>query len=113
MQYCLERGMYTFSRENDDNFDQDLEEAEKNQGENSSLYISKLYSQDKTKVLDVLHIDRTNPILIECFEKMGQNATMGGCELGIVEVPDDVEYEIKTTPRGSEYVEEKHRRWYP
>ena len=55
MQYCLERGMYTFSRENDDNFDQDLEEAEKNQGENSSLYISKLYSQDKTKVLDVFY----------------------------------------------------------
>lgn len=54
---------------------------------------------------------RTDPKLVECVETLGREKASGqfAC-LKVVEVPDDVEWEI-TYHDGYEFVEEKHRRW--
>ncbi|MHA1277130.1 MAG: hypothetical protein ACTSQ8_08085 [Candidatus Helarchaeota archaeon] len=53
---------------------------------------------------------RTNPDLIECVETLGDKASDTFAELKIVEIPDDVKWEI-TEYDGLESVEECHRRW--
>ena len=55
--------------------------------------------------------DRTNPKLIECLEAIGCEAASGEmANLKIVEIPDDVEWEIEEYD-GREWVAEKHRVW--
>jgi len=55
---------------------------------------------------------RANPKLIEVVEKLGEKANGCNCELKIVEIPDDVEWQIKQDTRdGNEWVAEKHRTW--
>jgi hypothetical protein len=53
---------------------------------------------------------RTDPDLIEAIETLGKKANGLCASLGIVEVPDDVEWEIGEYD-GSEWVQELHRRW--
>ncbi len=53
---------------------------------------------------------RTDPELIEAIETLGKKANGSCASLGIVEVPDDVEWEIGEYD-GSEWVQELHRRW--
>lgn len=55
--------------------------------------------------------DRTNPKLIECIETLGHKANGTYSNLTIVEIPDDVEWEIDDYD-GLEWVSEKHRTWY-
>ena len=38
--------------------------------------------------------DRTNPKLIECVEKLGEKADGRYAKLVVVEIPDDLDYEI-------------------
>ena len=57
------------------------------------------------------HDRRTNLKLIECIETLGKKADGRFSRLAVVEIPDDVEYEI-TEYDGAEQVEEAHRRWY-
>ena len=54
--------------------------------------------------------DRTNPKLIECVEKLGEEANGELAELHIIEIPDDVKWEINDYD-GYETVEEVHRSW--
>lgn len=57
------------------------------------------------------HECRTKPELIWCIEKLGTEAASGvHASLKIVEVPDDVEWEIEEYD-GREWVAEKHRVW--
>lgn len=60
--------------------------------------------------LDLLE-DRTNPYLIQVIEEMGEKANGPFSSLKIVEIPDDVKFEI-TDYDGSEVIEEVHRKWY-
>lgn len=54
---------------------------------------------------------RNDPILIEAVEILGE-ATNGCCaRLKIVEIPDDIEWEIEEYD-GREHIAEKHRTWY-
>jgi hypothetical protein len=53
-------------------------------------------------------IERTDPILIEVVEKLYKNT---GNSLKVVEIPDDVKWEIKQGDLGHEWVAEKHRIW--
>ena len=55
--------------------------------------------------------NRTDPNLVACVEKLGPAANGDFADLGVIEIPDDVEYEI-TEYDGLEKVEEKHRIWY-
>ena len=52
---------------------------------------------------------RTDPDLIEILEELGQEGTYD--EHKIVEIPDDVEWEIHSSDEGYEWVAEKHRTW--
>lgn len=57
-------------------------------------------------------VDRTDPILIQVVEEIGleMSSPFWTCDLKIVEVPDDIDWEIGDYD-GKEWVAEKHRRW--
>jgi len=48
--------------------------------------------------------------LVACIEKLGSAANGKHAELKIVEIPDDIEWEINECD-GAEWVAEKHRTW--
>jgi len=51
------------------------------------------------------------PLLIQCVEELGSEHASGKhATLKIVEIPDDVDYEIEEYD-GNEYIAEKHRTW--
>lgn len=53
---------------------------------------------------------RTDPDLIKIIEELGEDANGSCAELKIVEIPDDVEWQIEEYD-GMEWVAEKHRTW--
>lgn len=55
-------------------------------------------------------IARNDPKLVECVEKLREEANGAYAELKVVEIPDDVNWEIGEYD-GLEWVEEVHRRW--
>lgn len=55
-------------------------------------------------------IARNDPKLVECVEKLGEEANGTYAELKVVEIPDDVNWEIGEYD-GLEWVEEVHRKW--
>ena len=55
-------------------------------------------------------IPRNNPILVEIVEQLGEAADGRFAELKVVEIPDDVQWQIEEYD-GNEWVAEKHRRW--
>ena len=55
-------------------------------------------------------IPRDDPALVQVVEELGEKASDSCAKLRIVEIPDDVEWEIDEYD-GSEWVSEKHRRW--
>lgn len=56
------------------------------------------------------HELRNIPELVECVETLGEKANGRFADLKVVEIPDDVEWEI-TEYDGLETIEEKHRSW--
>lgn len=72
-----------------------------------------LYKQLKNVKVDYFHsgdIERNDPLLIEIIEKLGEDANGEYSKLKIVEIPDDVEWQIEEYD-GWEHVAEKHRTW--
>ena len=55
-------------------------------------------------------IKRDDPLLIKCVETLGGDADGCHADLKVVEIPDDVEWEI-TEYDGYETIEEVHRKW--
>ncbi len=55
-------------------------------------------------------IERNDPKLVECVETLGEKANGTFSKLKVVEIPDDVDWEINYYD-GLETVEEKHRTW--
>lgn len=53
---------------------------------------------------------RDDPILVQVVEEMGEKADSRFASLKIVEIPDDVEWQIEEYD-GSEWIAEKHRTW--
>lgn len=53
---------------------------------------------------------RDNPKLVECVEKLGEKANGLCAKLKVVEIPDDVEWELYEYD-GFESIHEKHRVW--
>ena len=56
------------------------------------------------------HLDRDDPDLIAVVRELGRKADGEGSELKIVEIPEDVQWEIEDYD-GREWVSERHRRW--
>jgi len=70
-------------------------------------------SEDVKKRLNIvssLDIERDDPRLIQIVEELGEDAAGYGAMLKIVEIPDDVDWEINEDD-GSEWIAEKHRTW--
>ena len=56
-------------------------------------------------------IPRDDPALVQLVEEMGEKSFRRHAELKVVEIPDDVQWEIEEYD-GKEWVAEKHRTWY-
>ena len=64
-------------------------------------------------VIDESDIARNDPLLIEIIKEVGEeNAGAEDSEIKLVEIPDDVEWQIDCDNYGRECIVEKHRRWY-
>ena len=54
--------------------------------------------------------ERSDPLIIECVEALGEKASGPLSKLKIVEIPDGVEYVIQEYD-GNEHIAEAHRTW--
>ena len=63
-----------------------------------------------TIITDEDNIRRNNPILVEIVEQLGEAANGEFAELKVVEIPDDVQWQIEEYD-GVEWVAETHRIW--
>jgi len=55
-------------------------------------------------------VGRDDPVLVQVVEELGRQANGGYAQLEIVEIPDDVDWEIEEFD-GMEHIAEKHRTW--
>ena len=55
-------------------------------------------------------IPRDGPVLIQVIAELGKGADAESARLKVVEIPDDVDWEIEKC-NGREWVAEKHRTW--
>lgn len=56
------------------------------------------------------NIARNDPVLVQVVEELGEKANGRCAELSVVEIPDDVDWQIDEYD-GNEWVSEKHRTW--
>ena len=73
-------------------------------------FTSTLFKDDFVYFIEDSNEIRTHPDIIEIVEKLGDRANGRFAKLKIVEIPDDVEWEIEEYD-GREWVSEKHRWW--
>lgn len=55
-------------------------------------------------------VDRADPDLVQVVEELGEDANGGFAELSVVEIPDEVDYQIEEYD-GREWIAEVHRTW--
>ena len=67
-------------------------------------------SGNKTDSYGARDLDRNDPHLVQVVKELGQEANGSFADLSIVEVPDDVKWQIEEYD-GSEWVAEVHRTW--
>lgn len=67
-------------------------------------------TEDEYSVLIQYSLERTDPALIQTIEELGSKANGSCAELRIVEIPDDVQWQIAEYD-GSEHIAEVHRTW--
>lgn len=89
-------------------------EKYQNHVENGTIYDTNefvtYFTEDYTGILNEFDYERDHPLLVECVETLGDAASGKQSKLKIVEIPDDVEWEIAEYD-GRESIEEKHRSW--
>lgn len=56
------------------------------------------------------NIKRDDPILVEVVEQLGEAADGDYAELKVIEIPDDVQWQIEEYD-GNEWIAERHRTW--
>lgn len=70
-----------------------------------------VFSPDEKFILSpYCSIKRNHPKLVECVKLLGSKANGSCSELKIIEIPDDVKFEIERN-EGYEHVAEVHRTW--
>ena len=69
-----------------------------------------VFSPDESIVLNTRDIPRNDKNLIQVVEEMGEKANGACAQLSVVEIPDDVEWEISEYD-GNEHIAGKHRTW--
>lgn len=70
-----------------------------------------VFSPDEKYVLYYGGILRDNEELVRVVEKLGDKANGDAAELSVVDIPDDVKWEISNYD-GKEHIAERHRAWY-
>ena len=68
-----------------------------------------MLEQRGVTVDDILY-ERSHQALVEVVELLGPGANAQGCNLKVVEIPDDVKWHVAEYD-GSEWVAENHRTW--
>lgn len=56
------------------------------------------------------HIQRNDALLVQVVEELGESANGKYAHLKVLEIPDDVEWQIEEYD-GKEWIAEKHRTW--
>jgi len=69
-------------------------------------YVNEIYRDNSWFLPYVEHQYRTDPDLIAVIEEMG-----GQDDIQIIDVPDDVEWDIEEWDTGYETIRERHRSW--
>jgi hypothetical protein len=80
-----------------------------NVSENTTILGKKQYKVDG-KYFSYYDIPRNDPILVEVVEELGEKADGSFSKLEIVEIPDDVVWQIEEYD-GREWIAEQHRTW--
>lgn len=75
-----------------------------------SFYTSFHKPEDEEAVYYECDFDRNDPVLVAVVEELGVEANGKYASLKVVDVPDDVEWDIGEYD-GREWVAEKHRTW--
>ena len=75
-----------------------------------SAVAESIYAQESGKDISVYEIPRDDPILVSIVESMGGSCNGTFSELKVIEIPDDVEWQIDEYD-GLEWVAEIHRTW--
>lgn len=57
-------------------------------------------------------VERTNPFLVQVVEELGDAANGRNAKLCILEIPDEVSWEISDYD-GMEHITQVHQTWYP
>ena len=65
---------------------------------------------DENNYFSDREIERDDPVLVEIVERLGSEANGRYSDLKIVEIPDDVDWEVMEYD-GMEHIAEKHRTW--
>jgi hypothetical protein len=65
---------------------------------------------DENNYFSDREIERNDPVLVEIVERLGSEANGRYSDLKIVEIPDDVDWDIMEYD-GMEHIAEKHRTW--
>ncbi len=68
------------------------------------------YEKAVGRYLPYHEIERDDPALVAIVERLGKNAWGNYAELKVVEIPDDVEWQLNDYD-GVETIHEKHRSW--
>lgn len=108
--------LYPFVAKMTNNGNMDYKHFESYHGQDCIVchYSKKPLKKDGTYIEDSYFsnndIERNDPILIKVVKKLGEKANTPCSKLDIVEIPDDVEWEIDDYD-GQESVHEKHRSW--
>ena len=75
-------------------------------------FFVKIAGEDEADIANrVLKNHRSNPALVGLIEEWGEKAALEMCQPRIVEIPDDVDWEIASPDVGQEWIQEKHRVW--
>jgi hypothetical protein len=71
----------------------------------------KVYNAEYSKQnFSYYDIERTDPFLVQVVEELGDAANGDHAYLKVVDIPDDVEWQLEEYD-GEEWVAEKHRTW--
>jgi len=72
---------------------------------------AKYFYHNRTEDCWQVQIARDHPLLVQVVKMLGKKANGKYGELKIVEIPDNVEWEIHDSEEGLEWVAEEHRTW--
>jgi hypothetical protein len=72
-------------------------------GKNKEKKLNKYY-------FSAFDIERDDPALVQVVEELGEEANGAYAELKIVEIPYDIDWQIKEYD-GKEHIAEEHRTW--